>query len=829
MCLRKISAVIIACLILILLIPAIFNVVALADSGKPGHGKAIIVQPGEEVIVTDIMTGPSPQEAEATGLNAAWGKGSVSNFGTVRSDAEATTQATSKGAIAGARSVGINGSGGDDYLLNNGTLSSKANSTITSLTLFINIDGFTLPFMRKFLPVIGGSQAESFAGGILGCNGDDSITNSGTMTVKALAFSTAGSIAVGVGAGAEATVSADAKAFAAGIRSGEGNDTIRNEGTLKVKATSIARAGSIALGVSGSDEDGSATVKADVSAKATARAFGIDAAADNTERPGRTVISNSAAIGITALSTAKGHSRAESGAGDGIAVTVADAAAEASGIAAGSGNRLAAIQNTAALTVKSAADSLAFAHGVDDSHSHSKASANAVGIKVGDNNTKTFIFNSGPMKVDATADGRAEDGEPTMEAEGSAKAYGILVGNSSSDILHAGTMEVASTATATFLSSNDTVARNISSADAEGIGTGNGNQRLFIDGRISVAARADNGPAGKPYTATSAGRNTADATMTGIRTGSGDDAIVLGADSGLTGMAFSRTVSYGGGAKARAVGIDAGNGNNEIFLGGVVDIRADADATGSFSTASMTAFGIRTGIGSDRIHNRGSVTILAGATALIGDSDASATGIDAGHGDNAIRNEGALAVTSRSTVEFGSARARAYGILTGEGNDTVTNAGTILTSQTGVATGVAIETPGIAISTGGGSDRIFLEAGSETRGIIDLGSGDDTITFNGSLAVTGIVTGGVGNDTLVFSGDGVLGAPITGFETAIKDGPRYVHMSSLAQAKRLEMNGGSWPSITATSRRRRCLQARVNRDGSHGQFFVNGVAGLDGA
>ena len=58
-------------LILILLIPAIFDVVALADSGKPVHRKAIIVQPGEEVIVTDIVSGPSPQEAEATGLDAA--------------------------------------------------------------------------------------------------------------------------------------------------------------------------------------------------------------------------------------------------------------------------------------------------------------------------------------------------------------------------------------------------------------------------------------------------------------------------------------------------------------------------------------------------------------------------------------------------------------------------------------------------------------------------------------------------------------------------------------------------------------------------------------
>ena len=125
MCHRKVSTAIIACLILILLIPAISNVGALADSGKPVHKKAIIVQPGEEVIVTDIASGPSPQEAEATGLDAAGGKELVRNDGTVRADAGAVTTATAKGASAGARSVGIGGSGGKDSILNNGTLPRK--------------------------------------------------------------------------------------------------------------------------------------------------------------------------------------------------------------------------------------------------------------------------------------------------------------------------------------------------------------------------------------------------------------------------------------------------------------------------------------------------------------------------------------------------------------------------------------------------------------------------------------------------------------------------------------------------------------------------------
>ena len=168
MCLRKISTAIIACLILILilLIPAFFDVVALAESGKPVHGKAIIVQPDEEVIVTDTASGPSPQKAEATGLDAAGGTGSVINGGAVLAEAKADTTATAKGASAGTRSVGIYGSGGKDSILNNGTLSSKATSTVTSLSLFVNIDGFTLPFIRKIPP-----RHRGVPGGII-CRGN---------------------------------------------------------------------------------------------------------------------------------------------------------------------------------------------------------------------------------------------------------------------------------------------------------------------------------------------------------------------------------------------------------------------------------------------------------------------------------------------------------------------------------------------------------------------------------------------------------------------------------------------------------------------------------
>ena len=287
MCLRKVSTAIIAGLILILLIPAISNVGALAGSGKPVHKKAITVQPGEEVIVTDIASGPSPQEAEATGLDAAGGKYRVRNDGTVRSEAAAGTTASLKGAAAGARSVGISGSGGKDSILNNGTLSSKATSTIASLSLFINVDGFTLPFMRKFPSVIGGSLAESFAGGILGGNGNDSIDHSGVMTVEAVSTAAAGSINVNLTGRNEKVLSkaipaiwavkppvmkADApgKAVsdAVGIDGGRGDDRLLSTGPMTVKASATSGAGSLNMNL-GND------AKANLSAEATAAATAV--------------------------------------------------------------------------------------------------------------------------------------------------------------------------------------------------------------------------------------------------------------------------------------------------------------------------------------------------------------------------------------------------------------------------------------------------------------------------------------------------------------------------------------------------------------------------
>ena len=206
----------------------------------------------------------------------------VRNDGTVRADAGAGTTATAKGASAGSRSVGINGSGGKDSILNNGTLSSKATSTVTSLSLFVNIDGFTLPFMRKFPPVIGESLAESFAAGILGGNGNDILEHSGVMTVEATSTAAAGSINVNLTGKDEkvfskaipavwavkppvmkADSSGKSVSEAVGIDGGSGADHILSTGPMTVKASATSAAGSLNLNL-GND------ARTNLSAEATA-------------------------------------------------------------------------------------------------------------------------------------------------------------------------------------------------------------------------------------------------------------------------------------------------------------------------------------------------------------------------------------------------------------------------------------------------------------------------------------------------------------------------------------------------------------------------------
>ncbi len=713
------------------------------------------------------------------------------------------TSGAQEALTADSRSVGISGGAGANRTYNEGALTVTASSNLTAKADVDAAFGATVTY--------GTTSADSKATGISGGEKGDCVENVSELTVTALSGAEIGKSTYVFGGTASSNGQAATTARAEGIAAGDGDNRILNglEGTVNVKAEAAAR------------QSGSSTVTfgppaAGADAKAAAFATGI------TGGGGNDWIVNLGIVEVNAYAKAEGEASAGAFLGSPRAIVNAGADATATGIDVGAGNNVIVNDGQLTVTAETEATGRAWAEedagdlATEEARATAKAVSTAWGITAG--NGDNLIVNNGTITVTAaakpTAVAETEDNDVERRSpSGAAQAWGIQTGSGNDGIVigEQGSLQVNA------LGKTATVLTGLS---AVGIDAGAGHNRIILLGSASVTASQ-----GDAVGLIAAGNVSA----LGIQAAAGNDSIAIANTGTLTvGALATGGVLFGGSGVTSAAGIDAGHGDNVILSDGAIGVRSIA-FSGSLGGAEATASGIRTGDGSDRIENRGTLSVFTEATTALGSSDATATGIDAGHGDNVIRNDGTIDVTARAAVVIGSARARAYGILTGDGNDTVTNAGSIRTSQTGIATGVSIETPGVAIGTGGGSDRVTLEAGSVTRGIIDLGSGDDAIVFNGSLAVTGNVTGGAGSDTLVFSGDGALGAPLSGFETAVKDGTGTYAVNSLAQLKRLEMTGGSL--AVAHSYQMPAdgvFQARVNSDGSHGRLAVNGAAGLDG-
>jgi uncharacterized protein with beta-barrel porin domain len=800
---------------------------------------------GDNRILNDL-TGALDVKAVSTAKQS--GSTTVT-FGDPAANANVTAVASASGLTSGI---------GDDRVVNRGTFVVDAYAKADGKT---SADAFWgSPRAYDY------TRAEATTTGIDAGDGNNVIISEGSIRVRAAAETLPDAKADSSVARTTSAATSSSTAKASGILTGSGRDLILNRAELTVDAVAEKATAEDTKTKAFTDETayiGTGPEAPGMTAEATA--VGISAG------DGGNVVVSEQAVKVSASATGDGEAHAHSNMYDTYAGAWGRVTSTATGIETGKGSSLVVNQGLLQVDANASAATISFSDSVDDATARGAAtvSARAWGIKAAgadstDPKGATIVVNSAPISVNAASaaegkTGRADSGWfgyglAVTYADAKSEAWGITIGGgnrlaaveNSSGL----TVKAKANSAASAYGDDESLCTADASATAIGIQIGGGNRAASIVNSGSITVDADAGvvfnygltdarsigiDAGAAtnrivnagsigVTANAIGVMTR-AEATGLRAGIGADQIE---NQGSFSVQANATALMGS-SRTSATGFDAGGGDNRLFSDGVIDIRSVA-VTGSAGEADAVAFGVRTGSGSDRIENRGNLSILAEATTPMGASDSSATGIEAGHGDNVIRNDGTLNVTARSTVAIGSARARAYGILTGEGNDTVTNAGRILTSQTGIATGVSIETPGIAISTGGGSDRVFLEAGSETRGMIDLGSGDDTISFNGSLTVTGNVTGGAGSDTLVFSGDGALGAPITGFETAIKDGPGTYSLSSLAQVKRLEMNGGTLAvnhsyQMPADG----VFQARVNSDGSHGRLSINGVAGLDGA
>ncbi len=171
-----------------------------------------------------------------------------------------------------AASIGILGGNGNDQISNSGSIAVSASSDAAS--------------------------PQVSAKGIVGANGDDVIVNTGTITVAASATQAAPSAQVSAPISPSSSRSHDSKpqdisdagaVSAVGIEGGNGRDILRNDGALTVNASATSSSNTRSLTLTGGDE---------VTATTTleTRAVGISGGA------GRDAISNSGALTANATS-----------------------------------------------------------------------------------------------------------------------------------------------------------------------------------------------------------------------------------------------------------------------------------------------------------------------------------------------------------------------------------------------------------------------------------------------------------------------------------------------------------------------------------------------
>ena len=636
------------------------------------------------------------------------------------------------------------------------------------------------------------TTATAHAVGINAGDGGSVIVNSGVVTVNSDLSSYANSHAGGgdasllglLGGDAYANSSARAAGDVAGIRAGAGDHQISNSGTLTVEVNGTASAytdpnagnmGGAGLGLSSAIMG---VVNVDPNDDVIADGIVVG--------DGSSLIINTGTISVrsTPYSTASTDA-------DGVSLGYADGyvrsetAARAAGIRAGNGDQRIYNQTGAHLTVNASTTSeltISTDAGSTDGGSGGVGtlvtSAYAVGISAG--NGANLVVNDGRMDVSASAGafggvyvlgGRGTEPLSNVEATGTADAIGFSVGDGRNTVINRGTAYI------------------ISYAGIGGVSS--------VDRYSCTACGGDN---------TAQGDITAIATVTGIKAGNGnnwlqndgDMTVIVSADAELgwggDGDANHREVY----AKVDGMGIQAGNGNNVVVNNGTLIVSTNyttAKDNGNILAKSWsTATGVRTGSGNDRVVNNGTISASV-ETDLANVSHTTVVGIDTGAGDDTIINNGTISVTQ--FVDLGSST---LPIITGN----------------------------LAIDAGAGNDTISLGATSVVNGDIDFGASindRETLVLEGTPTVNGRLLHADFVD-VIFNNSGSFSAEAP-FHSATKNGAgtftytpignHYFQNVTVNQGT-LRLNGSHIFSNNGL------FQARINGDGTYGQFSIRDVA-----
>ncbi len=756
------------------------DLTSLADANAAGVSVSV-TGIGGAFAADSIWDGGTKANANATGINLGTGNDEAANTGTITTTADSDTLSVS-GAITGygvagsfaaststADAAAMDGGEGDDLLINEGTLNSKAEADAIGVSLSMSQVGAAIA--GSFLD--NATRANSSATGIEGDEGVDQLRNATDAYIDVTSNATTSDAAIAIALFGVATADSNAVSTAEGIGldGGDGDDVILNEGTIK--ATSIAEAQSRAITIS--IASGAPPVEEIVTTSANAVGFsdttGIAGGA------GDDIIENRGMIDVSSKALSVGQTFSLTGIGANVSEANADAVVTATGISGDAGAD--SLVNSGQIIVGSLADTDARNIGVGVvgltvSKANSTATTNSTGIDGGDDNDTIINTESGFIDVVSVADTYANavtiqvagSGATEARAAPVAMANGLVGGAGDDGIQNDGDVTVmaksrsyAASTTVTVFGDSSAKAGTEVESEATGISGGLGNDTLINTGTLQVGPAADADAdafymsvlEADAYTAGFSGSGEAqsgayaETSTTGMDGGDGGDLIVNSGDIDVLATAQSKTsastmsVFGGGDAKAKsgaftdATGFAGGMGDDVIINEetGTVDVTAEtntfADAT-SYSFAGggdtgaqlegdSTAIGFRGDAGNDELFNYGTLNVTALA-------DLTSKG-----GTSATFDGGSTYATSKT-----AATSFAAAMKGGDGNDTLANSGDTSVAATSIARAQNNSSSTASFS----SDNIAGSISEATAEAVGLAGGDGTniLSNDANLAVT---------------------------------------------------------------------------------------------
>ena len=577
--------------------------VAKAKAGTEAQTIAagIVGGEGADIIINAstgrIQVGPAEEANNESGLrsDATW-------MSILRGSADAETLAglasAEASAVASTTSAGIDGGEDDDTIRNEGDILVVANSLNETGSAAITIFGSS--------EAAGESGATTLATGLDGGFGDDFIETLGALDVKAASklVHSNSSESFTFGGSSDAESFLEARTEAVGIDGGDGDDGILAEGVIVVNANSTMNSSNGANATFGSSS---------VAGKsgATTRATGIDGG------DGNDIIDSSASIMLNAFSDLDLNGSSFSLGGSSSSAGQLAATTQAVALDGGDGDDQVVNRGSIAMTARSEMTSRGKAEtgfGSSDASNVSGGVTGAAGMRGGEGDD--LLENSVGAEIVIDASTKVDADAVTYTFAGGTDAGNLLTGLSSAD----------------------------------GITGGAGNDQLFNNGRLNVAANSEltaRGGSKSTFTgggSTAAGKSAASAEAVGMNGGDGDDLVVSTGDIDV-----------------RAKSIARANNNSSSSASFTSD-----QIAWSISETTASATGISGGSGNDTLVNEGNLTVLADSTAYSfayangatisfdGDAESSststatatATGFSAGDGNVMVQNDGQLTVTA---------------------------------------------------------------------------------------------------------------------------------------------------------------------------------------